>query len=61
MSFDGIAGEMSAAQRRELKALAEEAFEPDAFADNLAPAEADRRIRTLRAKLRLLDAPPHTL
>lgn len=52
---------MSAAQAAELKRLSEFAFEPDAFKPNLDAAEAARRIESLKAKLRLLDEPPHTL
>lgn len=52
---------MSAVQADELKQLAFEAYEPDAFRRQLSAAEAERRIEALRAKLRLLDGPPHTL
>ena len=52
---------MSAAQAEELRRLAFEAYEPDAFQRLLTAAEASRRIETLRAKLKLLDGPPHTL
>jgi hypothetical protein len=52
---------MSAAQAHELKALSERAFEHDAFKPNLDAAEAARRIAALKAKLALLDEPPHTL
>lgn len=52
---------MSAEQAARLKQLAIDAYEPDAFEDVLSWAEAERRIRTLCAKLKLLDAPPHTL
>lgn len=52
---------MSQAQAAELKQLCETAFEPDAFKPNLDAAEAARRIAVLKAKLRLLDGPPHTL
>ena len=44
-----------------LKRLAEAAYELDAFKPKLSRAEADRRIATLSAKLKLLDGPPHTL
>jgi len=33
----------------------------DAFKPNLRCAEADIRIAMLKAKLKLLDGPPHTL
>ena len=52
---------MTAAQAGTLKRLAQDAFEPDAFKPNLTRAEADERIAMLKAKLKLLDGPPHTL
>lgn len=52
---------MSEAQASYLKALAEQALEPDAFKPHLTEEEAARRIAALEAKLRLQDAPPHTL
>ena len=52
---------MSEAQAAELRQLSEAAFEPDAFKPRLDAAEAARRIAALKAKLRLLDEPPHTL
>ena len=52
---------MTAVQAAELKQLALDAYEPDAFGPHLTQAEADRRIASLRAKLKLLDEPPHTL
>ena len=52
---------MTREQASELKALAEEAFELEAYADGLSRMEAARRIDTLKAKLRLQDGPPHTL
>jgi len=52
---------MTPQQASELKALAEEAFEPEAYRDHPSQAEALRRIEALRAKLRLQDGPPHTL
>jgi hypothetical protein len=51
---------MTAEQVTELRRLAVEAYEPDAFKDNLSKSEAARRIATLSAKLKLLDGPPHT-
>ena len=44
-----------------LRKLAVEAYEPDAFKPNLTMAEADRRIAVLKAKLKLMSEPPHTL
>ena len=57
MAADG----MTPQQASELKALAEEAFEREAYRDRLSQSEARRRIEALRAKLRLQDGPPHTL
>ena len=42
---------MTHAQSSELKALAEEAGEPDAFDESISKAEATLRITALRAKL----------
>jgi hypothetical protein len=52
---------MSPEQARQLKALAIEAYDPGAFHEKLSSPEAARRIAALRAKLKLLDGPPHTL
>lgn len=52
---------MTDAQAARLKALAQQAFEPDAFDPMLNRAEAAHRIAALQAKLGLLDGPPHTL
>ena len=52
---------MTAEQAATLKRLAEAAYELEAFQPNLTRAEADLRIAMLTAKLKLLDAPPHTL
>ena len=52
---------MTAEQAATLKRLAQAAYELDAFKPNLTRAEADVRIAMLTAKLKLLDAPPHTL
>jgi hypothetical protein len=52
---------MTAEQAATLKRLANAAYELDAFKPNLTRAEADQRIAALTAKLKLLDAPPHTL
>jgi hypothetical protein len=52
---------MTAEQAETLKRLAEAAYEREAFKPNLTRAEADVRIATLAAKLKLLGAPPHTL
>lgn len=52
---------MSNEQAAELKRLSEAAFEPEAFKAHLSAAEAARRIAALKAKLPLMDEPPHTL
>jgi len=52
---------MTAEQTATLKRLAEAAYELETFKPNLTRAEADVRIAMLTAKLKLLDAPPHTL
>jgi hypothetical protein len=52
---------MTPEQARLLRQLAFDAYEPEAFAPNLSQAEAERRIHTLRAKLKLMSEPPHTL
>ena len=52
---------MTAEQTATLKRLAQAAYELDAFRPNLTRIEADTRIAMLTAKLKLLDAPPHTL
>lgn len=52
---------ITAEQVETLKRLAEAAYELDAFKPNLTRTEADTRIAVLKAKLKLLDGPPHTL
>jgi hypothetical protein len=52
---------MTPEQAATLKQLAKVAYELDAFKPNLRCAEADIRIAMLKAKLKLLDGPPHTL
>jgi len=44
-----------------LRGLATDAYEPEAFRPNLTKAEAELRIKTLKAKLKLMSGPPHTL
>ena len=44
-----------------LRQLAEEAYEPDAFGEHITRRDADLRIAMLRAKLKLISGPPHTL
>ena len=52
---------MTVEQTALLRQLALEAYELDAFGCHLTQAEANIRIATLAAKLKLLDEPPHTL
>ena len=52
---------MTPEQAATLKQLAKAAYELDAFKPNLTRAEADIRIAALKAKLKLLGGPPHTL
>ena len=52
---------MSAEQERELRQLAYAAYEPEAYSRNMTRSDAAQRIAMLRAKLKLLDGPPHTL
>lgn len=52
---------MTAEQATLLKKIAFDAYEPEAFRPNLTEAEAGRRIDTLKAKLKLMGEPPHTL
>jgi hypothetical protein len=57
----GAGERMTREQRALLRRLAQEAYEPDAFSEQLTRAEAAERIAMLKAKLKLLDEPPHTL
>jgi hypothetical protein len=52
---------MTPEQAATLKRLAQLAYDLQAFKPNLTAVEADRRIASLTAKLKLLDGPPHTL
>ena len=52
---------MTPEQAETLKQLAKAAYELDAFKPNLTRTEADIRIAALKAKLKLLNGPPHTL
>jgi hypothetical protein len=60
-NWSPLIANMTAEQAATLKGLAEAAYELDAFKPKLTRAEADQRIATLTAKLKLLDEPPHTL
>ena len=44
-----------------LRELAIDTYEPEAFRPNLTKAEAELRINVLKAKLKLMGEPPHTL
>jgi hypothetical protein len=52
---------MSVKQADELRRLARDGYELEAFQPHLTCAEAQRRIAMLTAKLKLMDEPPHTL
>ncbi len=54
-------GLMTAEQAILLRNLAFDAYEPEAFSPNLTKAAAEQRIDVLRAKLKLMGEPPHTL
>jgi hypothetical protein len=51
---------ITGAQASYLKTLSEQALEPQAFDETITKAEASKRIDALKAKLGLLDGPPHT-
>jgi hypothetical protein len=57
----GADAPMTPQQAAELKQLATDAIEHDAFGEHLTQSEALKRIAALKAKLKLLDEPPHTL
>jgi hypothetical protein len=57
----GADAPMTAEQAALLRRLAHEAYDLEAFGENLTRAEAAQRIATLQAKLRLQGEPPHTL
>lgn len=52
---------MTAEQATLLEKVAFDAYEPEAFHPNLTQAEAQRRIDMLKAKLKMMGGPPHTL
>jgi hypothetical protein len=60
-NWSPLIANMTVEQAATLRRLAEAAYELEAFQPNLSRAEADLRIATLTAKLKLLDGPPHTL
>jgi hypothetical protein len=51
---------MTAEQKVQLKQLAHAAYDFEAFDLQLTRGEAQRRINTLKAKLKLQSEPPHT-
>jgi cell fate (sporulation/competence/biofilm development) regulator YmcA (YheA/YmcA/DUF963 family) len=51
-----IGEQMTRAQAVKLKALAEEAYQPQQYAANLTSEEAARRIDALRAEIALADS-----
>jgi hypothetical protein len=53
---DRIPGPMSRAQALRLKALAEEAYQPEKYAADLSFEEAARRIDALAAEIALADS-----
>jgi len=52
---------MTAEQATLLEKIAFDAYEPEPFRPDLTQAEAERRIDMLKAKLKMLGGPPHTL
>jgi hypothetical protein len=56
----GADAPMTAEQTAVLKQLAHDAYDLEAFGPHLTRSEAERRIVTLRAKLKLQSEPPHT-
>lgn len=56
----GADAPMTAEQAAALKQLAHDAYDFEAFGPHLTQSEAERRIMTLKAKLRLQGEPPHT-
>jgi hypothetical protein len=52
---------ITAEQCAQLRQLAYETFEPEAYSPSITQVEAERRIAMLSAKLKLLDGPPFTL
>lgn len=57
----GADAPMTADQAALLKQLAIEAYELDAFQQHMTQRDAAQRILMLRAKLKLMDGPPHPL
>jgi hypothetical protein len=57
----GADAPMTSEQAAILKGLARDAYDLEAFSPQLTQTEAEIRIITLNAKLKLQDGPPHTL
>jgi hypothetical protein len=57
----GSGARMTPEQTALLRQLAIDGYEPEAFSEQLTQSEAARRIAMLRAKLTLMDGPPHVL
>ncbi len=55
-----VVAQMTAEQATLLRKLAFDAYEPEAFRPDLTKAEAEQRMNTLRAKMKLMSEPPHT-
>lgn len=61
MNLEESEAPMAEDQLKILKQLAQNSFELDAFDPNLTREQIEWRIAALKAKLILLDEPPHTL
>lgn len=57
----GADAPMSAEQEAVLRELAKDALEPEAFSQVLTQSQAAERISVLKAKLKLMSHPPHTV
>ncbi len=57
----GADAAMTADQERQLRELSKDALEPEAFSRTLTQAEAAERIIMLKAKMKLMSHPPHTV
>jgi hypothetical protein len=60
MLTTGTDAPMTPAQKAELRQLAVDAYELDAYGRRMTQRDAEIRIAMLRAKLKLLSEPPHT-
>ena len=57
----GAGARLTPEQKAELRRLAQNAYEPEAFSEQITQAEAAERIALLKAKLKLLGEPPHAV